>query len=209
MPEIIRISLDTKFNDYNGRTFDDNRIDPISIGICNIDIQGQHFYAVSADFNKQSAMQNPRVDKRILKNIENENAVDLAEIQTLGIYYLVQQIHLNHSARHIEFWGKNPVGNERCLAKIFHGHGNLENILEHMGMHSVTFKNITDVTKIIDPVNPSPFFGEKGANHALRDALIQSEMFRWAEREREFAKEHKLTGFIKRNLTRMAGFRPF
>lgn len=209
MPEIIRISLDAKFNDYSGSVFDDDRIEPISIGMCNIDMKTPNFYAVSSEFNEQAAMGNKRIDPRILKNIAEEDRYKRGDILAMAIYYFDTQIHLSHNAKTIELWSQNPEAAERSLNSLFQGTGKMSDVLKHMGMHSVEYKNVTDVTKIIAPVNPSPFFGERGAQHALRDALIQSEMFRWAESEQKFAQKHKIRGFIKRSLTRMSGLRPF
>lgn len=198
MSKVIRLSLNTKFNE-RGDIGHPMAFDVISIGMANIDkvdddcYDGVYgIYRVVADFNHAAAAQNPYLHDDVLpklyigqKTVIERNLVThpLSQMKVPVGDYLAKQIKETGGADIAEIWTQDGCYDNTVLSRIFGMRDKLPEFLGGLGVSRVLFKNMNALVYPESPEQaaPSPCASLKG--HAFYDAYDQARLIRWAESE--------------------------
>lgn len=206
MPEIIRISLDTEFNEQNLPPAKKFGVDFISIGLVNIDKTDQTYYAVSSQFNRRAAIANEFVAEHVLPKLEGEKRQSVQKIAAQVKAYLQIQSEKNRTADKIEFWSKNGTYDEFILCRLFGGMNKVYEFSNSLGLKKTSFRDLDEIKYPILPHTQKPVADTDKLHHALYDAKIQADLLRWVETEAhlEILHQHEIAAKAA-NMTRSRG----
>lgn len=183
MPDIIRLSLDTEFNEQNLPPVKAFGVDFISIGLTNIDRDHENFYAVSRQFNEKAARSNVFVNEAVLPKLEGEKRLFVRDIAENLRSYIQRQKEITPEAEKIEFWSKNGTYDEFILCRLFGGMNKLYEFANGIEVKKTKFRDLDELKYPSFSQNPKPEGDEDKLHHALYDAQIQAEIIRWVENE--------------------------
>lgn len=190
MPETIRLSLDTEFNEQNLPPVKKFGVDFISIGLTNIDREFEDYYAVSRHFNEKAAQSNSFVNEQVLPKLKGARRQNAARIGDGIREYLARQAEITPDADKIEFWSKNGTYDEFILCRLFGGMNKLYDFTNGLDIRRTKFRDLDELKYPPLPRNPKPQGEKAKLHHALYDAQIQADVIRWVESEaRLFRKE--------------------
>lgn len=101
MSDAIRLSFDTEFNEQYLAPTKRFGVDPISIGLVNIDKPTQTYYAVSNQFNRRAAVANEFVAEHVLPKLQGEKRKSLDKIAEEVKAFIELQANKNLKAEKI------------------------------------------------------------------------------------------------------------
>ncbi|PCI01932.1 MAG: hypothetical protein COB76_00050 [Alphaproteobacteria bacterium] len=185
MSEVIRLSLDTEFNEL-APSKEPMSFEFISIGLKNIDNEEDGYYAVSSEFDeKKSAKSNKFVASHVLPKLylehdKEEVQQDLKSIRIGVSRYLMQSAVNFRGAKKMELWAKNGSYDNVAICRLLGGMQQFRGTVTMFNM-DVKFRDLNELTMPKNPATPKPAGDETRLHNAFYDACHQAEIIRWVE----------------------------
>jgi len=189
--EVIRLSLDTEFNE---RAEKNSFLDILmSIGFVDID-DGTDLghYAVHGDYNDKAPMDDfvrdivvPRlfIDSSSEASARTKYTTDGLLSITKG--YFRRRVEGQPDATKVEFWAKNGSYDNVLLCRLFGGMMNLYSFMNDIGIEKTNFRDLNELKfPPREMATPKPKAGENKLHNSFYDACHQAEIIRWVEANR-------------------------
>ncbi len=193
MSEIIRLSLDTEFNEeapmphWTGTDF-------ISIGLVNIDqdihvdpLSNIGFYAVSSEFNQKAAEDFDFVREHVLPKLYIDCFKDNRPMTEANIAegvkdYIRKQAEDNPQADTLELWALNKTTDAYLFAKMFRTQMRMKRFLESIGIKHFVERDLKELKPFEKSITaPKPELITSKYHNSFYDACHQAQIIQWVK----------------------------
>ena len=193
MSNVIRLSLDTEFNE-EAPMGHWSATDFISIGLVNIDqtisaepLSNIGFYAVSSEFNQQAAANFDFVRDHVLPKLfidcfEGDRAMPEQDIAEGVKDYLRQQVRQKPGADTIELWALNKTTDMYLFSKMFGSQVRMRQFLSEIGIEKFIERDLKELKPLEQGIIvPKPKLIKSKYHNAFYDSCHQALTIQWIE----------------------------